>query len=116
MESGKDVSSLKWNILQAIHMLVLAWNRITPVKVANCFPKDWFPENTQEVGYTKEEEECEAAWVEVKKKFDINETSFSDFVSWTRYLQRTFRLAVMTMTQKRKMRSTVLNATKSVRH
>ncbi|KAJ8886250.1 hypothetical protein PR048_012459 [Dryococelus australis] len=79
MESGKDAKSLKWNILQAMRRLVLAWNRITPVTVAKCFAKARFTANIQEVEYTKAEE-CEAAWAEVKKKFDVNETSFSDFV------------------------------------
>ncbi|KAJ8893958.1 hypothetical protein PR048_006559 [Dryococelus australis] len=48
MGCGDNTSALKWNILQAMHRLCLAWSRLKPSTIANCFTKAGFPAGTDE--------------------------------------------------------------------
>ncbi|KAJ8867134.1 hypothetical protein PR048_032998 [Dryococelus australis] len=90
MDCGNNTSAFKWNILQAMHRLCLAWSRLKPSTIANCFAKVGFPAGTDENNCNDETDECEPEWVEVQSNLDSGESSFSDFTSvdnWKLVLQ-----------------------------
>ncbi|KAJ8877879.1 hypothetical protein PR048_022338 [Dryococelus australis] len=64
-----------------MHRLCLAWSRLKPSNIANCFAKAGFLAGTDENDCNDETDECESEWVEVQSKFDSGESSFSDFAS-----------------------------------
>ncbi|KAJ8874391.1 hypothetical protein PR048_025240 [Dryococelus australis] len=72
MDCGNNTSALKWNILQAMLRLCLAWSRLKPRSITNCFAKAGFPAGTDENDCNDETDDS---------KFDSGESSFSDFAT-----------------------------------
>ncbi|KAJ8894671.1 hypothetical protein PR048_007336 [Dryococelus australis] len=64
-----------------MHRLCLAWSRLKPSTIANCFARQDFLQANDETDCNDETDECESEWVEVQSKFDSGELSFSDFAS-----------------------------------
>ncbi|XP_063241046.1 tigger transposable element-derived protein 3-like [Bacillus rossius redtenbacheri] len=42
LESGNDPTTLKFNILDALHNIAYSWNKVQPETIANCFKKAGF--------------------------------------------------------------------------
>ncbi|XP_046395439.1 tigger transposable element-derived protein 6-like [Ischnura elegans] len=75
----EDIKSLKWNILQAIQRLCVAWDGVEKSAITNCFRRAGFP-GEMDVQDDPQPEEREE-WGEVAQLLNIEGVSFEDFAN-----------------------------------
>lgn len=91
MECSIDVSKLKWDILQAMQRLCIAWEELNPASILNCFRKAGLVHDIKgnlTLSISKEDETttdadvtCDSEdWREITRKLQVQGVTFDDFV------------------------------------